>query len=517
MDTLAGSFEPGRLGVITAETDDLPSLVGPDGQPITGTRHVWRPSPELLHQLPEGYSFAMRCVVGPDGLRRFYPGSFEGQIATAFQGGLAILSLMGNLSPEQRYSYRAMYLLFERLRKTREHLGNALLNATSLRVSRVGRDVAEERSILPESVGQDSHGQGRSWSVDQLVREGREAAVAAGIQRPGEEDCVRYGLVAAARRNPLYLRPQEVLPLVRMALYESVPVDEPLGQELLGLVLERTLAAVQGHLTEPANEFNAWFSGPKNSFVQQIARRKLLPGGVLDRDLVRRALLKLGWQAYSYVADCIHAMMWVFQHLLSEPLSATEAAWFEQMHLEQFHFGNLPLVLLVERFRLVKDVLWEIWQGPCDPGPVAVLHRLLSYYAEMASARRATDRTVKQRRPGKQQPGHRTPLTVPLEALVPAEDEDATAGGEEEDTANEENLDEPEAPEDAAVSELFAQVAELVRERCGVTCRCVAPQWVDRVTRHDETMVTLTHGCSGCDFTIETTLPLEELRRLAGA
>lgn len=515
MDTLPSAFGTGRLGDITAETDDLSGLVGPDGQRVAGIKYDWHPSPELTVQLPDGFHFPMRCLVGPDGLRRFYPSSFEGQIAGGFLGGLAILTLVGNLDPEQRHSYRATYMLFERVRRTREHLGNSLLNATSLRVSRVGRDVAEERTILPASLGQNARGEGEPWSVDQLLREGREAAVAAGVQRPSEEDCVHYGFIAAARRNPLHLSQEEVLTLVRMALYESIPLDEPLEPDLVDLVVERTLTALQGHLGDQAGDFNAWFSGPKNSFVQQIARRKLLPGGVLDRDQVRRALLELGWEAYNYVADCIHAMMRVFQQLLPEPLSATEASWFEQMHLKQPHFGNLPVVLLVERFRFVREVLWEIWENPGDPEPIAVLHRLLSYYAEMASARRELDRKVKQRRLGGNASGTRTPLTVPLPEVTPADpDSDSETNGEDED--DDEGGDPTHAsPAEPRTAEVFASVAEAVRADGGLRCSCAEPAWNERVVRQDSEKVTIRHDCTSCGFSADTTLSLQRVKELA--
>src|SRR4051794_31446545 len=98
-----------RLGVVTAEASPI---LGPDGRPLEATTYVWRPPPAVMPQLPAGFTFAMRGVVGPDGLRTFYPGSFQGQIATGFAGGLALLASLFGLSPEQRYSYRAMYQLF---------------------------------------------------------------------------------------------------------------------------------------------------------------------------------------------------------------------------------------------------------------------------------------------------------------------------------------------------------------------------------------------------------------------
>jgi hypothetical protein len=499
------------LGQVTQEPDDLPTLLGPNGQPVTGVKYVWAPPALVAQHLPEGFTFPMRCVVGPDGLRRFYPSSFEGQIAFGFAGGLAVLAVVKNLSPAQRYSYRAMHQLFGRVRRTREHLGNALLNPTSLRVSRVGRDVADERSILPAALGLDAQGEGELWGVDRLLREGRAAARAAGVQSPTEEDCVHHGFTAAARRNPLSINDEEVPPLVRMALYESIPGTEMPDRDLLDLIVERTLTAMHSHLMEPANDFERWFSGPKNSFVQQIARRKLLPGGVLDRDLVRRALLELGWQSHGYVADCLHVMMRVFQTSLPAPLSADEASWYEHMHLKQPYLGNLPLVLLIERFPFLHSVLWEIWNNPGDPEPIAVLHRLLSYYGEMAEERRTTDRKVKQRRPSTPEPGDRTPLVVPLQT-------EASSTDFQESPADEDGPeDEPDtgverSASGGATAEVFANLAEMVRESRRVRCGCAVPAWDDRVVSQDENAVTIDHVCASCGLTARSTLPLEELK-----
>jgi len=380
------------LGQIMILPDELPPGLDQTERPLTKVTSViyeWIPPPELLAQLPPEFTLRLRCITAGDGVRRFYPvDSFENFIAVVFAAGLAVLSVIKHLTPEQRQSYRAMYFLFQRVRRTQEHLKNALLNATSLRVSRVGGDLADERSILPETLGLDQQGQGEPWSVDRLIAEGRRAARDAGIAQPSEADSIRYGLFAAARMNPLTIPADKVPDIVRQALYTEIPVDEPLEPEEFDAVIERSLAAIHGHLTDPAAAFDAWFSGPKNSFVRQIAKRKLLPGGQLDQQVVRRALADLGWQAYRYVADCIHTVMRVIENLIPEPLTGTEQICFEQMHLNQPHFGNLPLVLLVERFPFSKEVIWDIFLNPGDQQAIGILHRLFDWYSDIARRRR---------------------------------------------------------------------------------------------------------------------------------
>src|SRR5207245_566820 len=115
--------------------------------------------------------------------------------------GLAILAVRENLTPHHRHSYRAMYQFFRRLLQTREHRENNLLSARSLQHSRIGQDNVRVRSILPEDVGLDSRGEGQPWSVDVLLREGRDLARTVNVSNPSEAQCVHYGLVAAAERN----------------------------------------------------------------------------------------------------------------------------------------------------------------------------------------------------------------------------------------------------------------------------------------------------------------------------
>lgn len=515
----AQARSPAYLGSVVAELDDLPPIFGPGRQLINGEKYAWHPSSALVGQLPPDFSFPMRCLLMPDQLRRFYPSSFKGLIARGFEGGLAILSVLYNLSSAQRFAFRAMYLFFSKLRESREHFQNKLLNAGSLCIARSGRDLAEEKDILPASLGRTANGDDEKWGVTKLLEKGRERANAAGIIHPTEAECVHYGFVAGAELNPLYIGDEKALPLVRMVLYESVPWDDEEARKpaVLRFVVQRALTAVWNHLPDSADIFDAWLAGPKNSFVQQIAKQKRRPGGVLDRDLVRWALQELGWEAYHYVAECIHSQLWLFERLFPETLSDIELRWFEQMHLPQPHFGNLPLVLLVERFPLLHSVLWEIWDNPGNREPVAVLHRLLSYYAEMASTRRQIDRRVQQRRDGTQLTGGRRPLIVPLPRQVAACD-DAVTGetiGDDARDGIDEELIWSTADPDAAAGEVFASLAELVRKRKNVHCSCATPAWEDRVIQQDEDGATIEHVCSCCGFGDKSTASLDELTSLA--
>jgi hypothetical protein len=174
---------------------------------FNATIYRWVPPRAWGEQLRGEAAFQLCCVNGENG-RRFYPiNKPGGYLATAFASGLAALSQILGLTAEQRFSYRALWLLFERKRSTREHLKNKLGSSTSLRVRRSGRGLEASDSLLPESVGRNGSERGETWSLRDLLNEGREEAQEQGVTSPNDADCVCHGLLRAARLNPLRLTP----------------------------------------------------------------------------------------------------------------------------------------------------------------------------------------------------------------------------------------------------------------------------------------------------------------------
>jgi hypothetical protein len=445
----------------------------------------------------------MRCVRCPDGIRRFYAATdWETFLTSAFAGGVAVLDALVGLSAEQRQSYRLMWQLFRRIRTTREHLGNKLVHASSLRVSRASRGVALDHSILPESLGLDGSGNGRPWSVDRLLREGRQEARRQGHAHPRERDWVRYGLLVAARQNPLHLQPGEsCVGLVRQSLFDSVDwpalsaaARSPKEQyeEWRQEVVSRAVQAIQRHLAESSVDFDRWFLGPNNSFVSQIAKQKA-GGEPHDRQVVRRVLQELGSTSYAYVADAIEAMLVVFRSALPLQLEEEERRWFGAMHLKQPYFGGLPFALLAERSQLLMPAVWNVWANNDDPEQVAVLHRLLAYYGEMAVRRRECDRRLKHRAGTRWDGGY-------------ALDCELNLGDESNDVAATERL--PQG---------FLDVAEQVRQHRGIVCDCQSPAWTAKVAALDDHAVVLEHGCEYCGAIATTPIQLTELRTWLGA
>jgi hypothetical protein len=103
--------------------------------------------------------------------------------------------------------------------------------------------------------------------------------------------------------------------------------------------------------------------------------------------------------AYTYVGQCVHALMRTVKNSISPPLDAEEARLFECMYESQPYYGGFPAALLAERMSFLRQAVLAIWNEPQNPEHVGVLHGLLACYAEMAPNRREADRQSKQRSP----------------------------------------------------------------------------------------------------------------------
>jgi hypothetical protein len=462
-------------------------------------RYVWRPTGELGAQLPPGFELPLACITGPDGLKRFYPvHNFEIFIDLAFTGGLAVLCQQRGLDREQRRTYRAMYLLFRRARRTRERLKKNFRSPRELWIGKSARS-GQEKSVLPDSLGNDAAGDGKTWGVDRLMREGMATCLAAGIADPTKQDQIHHGLVAAARRNPLRIQAGEVSSLVKFALFDPTQLTgQKPDPQTVEFVFERTVAAVvSNHFDDDAERFRAWFSGPKNSLLFQITQQKTQPGGQLDRGEVRRALLELAWDAFTYVAQCIDAQLRIFLRIIAEDLGAVENRLFQQMHLQQPHFGDLPLVLLVERFPFLKAVIWEIWQDPADSEAIGTLHRLLDYYRQMTTCRREADRTVKKVRHSPNKHG-KAPSHQPCDARI----HDGVGT-------------ERSAQEDPALLAVKAEIFDRIRIMKNISCRCHHPEW----SHHVETECAgsaVMYTCIRCGSSGKAELSPEDKEELRG-
>lgn len=123
-------------------------------------------------------------------------------------------------------------------------------------------------------------------------------------------------------------------------------------------------------------------------------------------------------------------------------------------------------MLLVERFGLIKDVLWEIWEEMPNTGLVSVLHRLLDFYAEMAVKRREVDRARK--RP-------KTPRG----------------------TKNRQDIENLPTREESRSE--FDEIGNHFRELHRVTCKCSTPDWRSFLKEREQDCVTIGFHCHHCN------------------
>jgi hypothetical protein len=271
-------------------------------------RGAWRPPERLARFLPEDFSVPLECYTAGDGRRRIrLRCNYEELIDLGAGGGLAVIHGMRGFDKEVDYAYRAMLLIHEHVRGRaccgtrgmKEHLTREFHYSRDLHIRPPGRLSYDQRDVLPDNLGRTAQGTGQRPSVTQLTKRGREAAQEAGYRNPTSRRAIAFGLYEAIKRNPVLAEPENVAALVRMALFDVASMTPDPSPEVIQYVTERLLKAIESHLAEPQADFDRWFSGPSNTLVKQIARQKGEPGGRLNRDEVRKALLRLGWDAYT--------------------------------------------------------------------------------------------------------------------------------------------------------------------------------------------------------------------------
>jgi len=401
--------DPSFFGTVTFGEPQAVQLAFP-GDPkktvtVTCEHGEWRPPDRLVPFLPDDFSLPLDCYRGSDRLRHIVPlCTFEELIDVGAVGGLAVRHGIRGFDKGADDSFHSMFLIHQHVRGRayggtrgmKEHLTREFDYSRDLYVRRLGRTTDDQRNVLPDDVGLNNHGEGHRLSVGQLTENGRRAAVKAGYRNPTSKHAIAFGLFQAAQLNPLEVQPEGVPALVRMALFDVDPSKDVPSEKLLELVKERLLEAIDSHLLDTQEEFDRWFVEPGNSLIKQIAQQKRKRGGELRRGEVRGALLHLGWEAYGYVGQCVHALMRTVKNSMPDPLDDKEKRLFEQMHEGQPCFGDLPLALLAERSSFLRRAVLTIWHEPDDPNHVRILHRLLSYYSDVSRKRREADRQSKQ-------------------------------------------------------------------------------------------------------------------------
>ena len=505
---------PSDFGTITfrqAEAVEFPYPGEPDRTiTVTSTSGRWNPPEHLTPSLPGDFSLPLACVVGPDGLRRIVPNcSFEELIDIGAVIGPALLDDAHHMDDGVDKSYRVMHLVlqyvrgraFRDKRGMQEHMTRNYRTSRDLYVRPSGRFSGNQHDVLPGDVGLDAEGKGERFSVTRLTDTGRQVACEAGWRNPISKQAIPFGFCEAAKRNPLRLEAEEVPSLVRMALFDIDTSRGTPSTEVADAVEERLLEALERHLDDPCEEFEEWFSGTRSSLVKQIAQQKKKPGGQLEHGEVRQALLHLGWRAYEYVGQCVDVLMKAVKNSMPDPLNREEIQLYEQMYESQPCYGNLPLALLAERASFLNPAIVAIWNDPTNHDHVAVLHRMLAYYADMAPSRRDADRRSKQRCQGGSPAAREASPPEPVNRRNPETGTENSDRGENQHAPKDvgnglsvqfvENLHSPRSIH----NDQFHRVGEYVRDLEQITCDAECERWDYYIQDESEEPITICISC----------------------
>jgi hypothetical protein len=468
------------------------------------SRGRWTPPKEMTDLRQHGIVLPLVRYEFPDGRRRHLADmGYEGVLRIAPEIGLAIVRLGGRLSSEDASMYQGMFQIFRAVRGDpsrghrgmQPHLSRRFKTITDLHVKRGSRDESADLSILPADLGfvageTEEH---KPWGIERLLKEGSEGnKVANSVPRTFEES-ISYGFLAGARRNPLVLEKRDdVVWLLRTCLFDDAQFDPPPSEEIVAHVYERLGNALNKHREDDSDTLAKWVYGPKSSLISQIAKQKKAPGGVLNQNDVRRAILHIGWNSYRYVGDCVHACMYYVAKALGSELAGSDRTCFEQVYLRQTYLADLPLVVIGERLDFVRPLIVRFWPAGPQGQDIAVLYRLLQWYGSMAASRRAADLCGKR--------------NAQARRVVPAVDGETSAESAARPGTTS-NAKKP-APGRGELKDVLFYLAE--RKGALKTCRCTERAY--EVSLVDETTFELVVRC-GCPAPPQFQISLTELQR----
>jgi hypothetical protein len=455
--------------------------------PVHASRYTWTPDTDL--DLPPGFKLVLKCWDIDGKSRRFFPyESCEKFALEASLTGAAILERLGKLNGPARYSYRMSRLLFQRASGLQDHLMRKFVSAGDLKVTAAAR-VAGKRDVLPPSIGLDYQQIGEPWPVEELLKQGRELANEHGDKAPDEEQRIRLGLLAAARLCPIdvsVLTEDQARSLVRMGLFGTGPSFEVVNEETKTQVEKRLLSAIDRHMDDDQEAFNLWFFKDADNLIRQVAKQKH-DGGQVSRDVVRSVLLDLVFRSYGHVAQTVEVFLRDFAISRQVELAGDELAVFERMYYRQKELGGLPLLMLRDRFPLIREVALQLFVSPQNGELLGVLLQMLRFYSEMVENRRAADRRYKSVSQHKNACGRTANMVESSDNLFVERN-------------------------NSQFDELVAHILE-GRDK---SCKCeTSPAWNAKVAAQDRTgTITLDVACANCGH-LETAIVTEDELRAA--
>jgi hypothetical protein len=460
---------------------------------IDRSLYTWRPAGIISRDMVSEFPVALECRSINGGQRQLSP--HDGRlkfILGASVGGQALLRQLQEGDKEVHFSYGAMRLLYQKAPLMPEFVNRALQRIEDLYIPRAAR-VADEIDVLPDTIGHYGNGPGHRWTVGQLVAHGRDAAAAAGVESPSDEEIIRFGLLAAARRNPIdiqQLDADEATGLLRLILFGLGPCPDKISDITTDEVVGRLLDAVEKHIDHSTEDFDSWFFEEADNVVHQISKRKR-PGGEIERVIVRQVMLETVFRAYRYVGDCVDLQAKAMADAMKPKLDADERAAFGAIYEKSSYLGDIPLLFLYDQFPLAPEAFSEVLENPSDAAAAGTLLRVLQFQAEMVGKKRASERRYQKQR------HHRNQKNASAVVFALIED-----------------------PATSACSPLWQVIAGELRERRGAKCDCgTTKDWYAEIdqTRTKKKTVAIIDTCATCGHRETCTATLDKIRKAANA
>jgi hypothetical protein len=457
--------------------------------------YSWKLPYQIACQLPEDFHFSLNCFVDKGGFHRFrLPQSGWNFVLEASLVGHAVLADRRKVKKNPTFSFDEALLFSQYIQCTREYLGETVKLGRLLRISPTGRPDAGTKDILPEDIDFAFNKTGKRISVAQFKAAGIEAAKSAGISNPTPDQITWYGLFAAAQGNPFSVNDRESNNLLRFAFFTVGDKAIKIDQAAVNYVTRQVRESLADHIDDNTQEFRKWIKDDKSNLVNRIFKRKDCFPRTRDkqakRDKVRKALLELGWSSLGMLASCVDACMRAFEAALPAPLTSAEERLYSSMYLANKSLGGFPLVMLRDRFEVIKPAVFDMWNKPDDVNAISALLRLMWYYGELVGMRRTGDRKYK-RVSLKRNKGGR-PITE-----VPLFHDDQQRVRTNEDRG------------------LFRETAIRIARDHGHACDFDGAEWDARLVKEDDQIVKFDIACSDRNFAKTLSISRAEFERIA--
>ncbi len=331
--------EMGRL----EQVDPGESCLRLSSADVEVTAWDWVPNRTTLRrQLPEIVNGRDDCRLPllsfkVDGHRRFFPrGPQRDFLQIAAVNGAAIWGRMGHLEGKRLYYARLHTLLFPRSFSLRQLQRRRITRLDDLRLrrcERVGGDTTCLPSTLVEQLGQQPES-ARAFS------EFKEIFLAKN-EMPEKHRLafVLFDLACEAISGP-HVTEDSLQALREQWLPRLVPVGRTasINRDAYAALEHQMWDVVDGHLDSPSEQFQNYFYGTKDGYVDQLSRRKLfIPGQLEDAKVISRPVAR--WHAQHHLSRSFHTISWLVhgQMLAVEPLITPKLTDLERRYWELWY------------------------------------------------------------------------------------------------------------------------------------------------------------------------------------